>query len=92
MELMTESTGDHPREPRLGLNRRQLLWASAAAVASVGLGSGSAAVAAPLAIATQAEHTALPVSWGYPLSTRALRRSGVDGYPGATYAGHNGVD
>lgn len=41
---------------------------------------------------SRADHRALPIVWGYPLATSAVRGNGVDGYPGPTYTGHMGCD
>lgn len=92
-EPRTRSPRDTQRDahaPGL-LSRRHALVAGIMVAGAAALQNDSA-WAANWVIATQAEHEKLPVVWGYPFASSAERKSGVDGYPGATYAGHNGVD
>lgn len=89
---MDPTAGDERRgaaEPLL--SRRSLILGSVAAGAIV-VGSASSARAFTYQLRSQAEHDALPITWGYPFASPADRRLGVDGYPGPTYSGHIGVD
>jgi len=83
-------TDDQSRPLRV-VSRRSLLLGSLAAGTAV-LASAPPAHALTYSVKTPAEHAALPITWGYPLTSRAERGSGVDGYPGTSYAGHIGAD
>lgn len=87
------SSAVDPPPPSLGsVSRRSLIIGSIAAGAIAIGDRGDAANAVTYTVKTREEHAALPITWRFPLRSTAVRRAGVEGYPGDTYPGHQGVD